>query len=110
MPTLTTPTIATFLGSLTFQFIGLALLPITRGFTAPWQTFLCLLAFLIGLTCSARLIHNGVELSLLAPLLTVLLQVLALIVGIAVYGESASFAKIGLVVLSALLIGVASSL
>ena len=108
MPTLTLPTVASFAASVLLQFLGLALLPATRGFTAPWQTAACILAFVSGITFSARLIHSGVELSMLTPFVTVALQLAAVAVGIMVYGETPSFARLCLIGLSAVIIGVAA--
>lgn len=93
-----------------FQFAGLALIPATRGFTAPWPTFACIAAFLVGIGVSARLVHGGVDLSIITPLMTVALQLLVLIVSITIYQEHASAAKIVLLVGAALMIGAATRL
>src|SRR3546814_16024901 len=78
MQALTLPIIGGFLLSMLSQFAGLALIPATRGFTAPLPTVACIAAFLLGIGVSARLVHNGVELSIITPLLTVALQLLVL--------------------------------
>lgn len=90
------------------QFAGLALIPATRGFTAFWPTIGCLAGFAIGIAVSARMVNAGVQLSILTPFMTVALQLLVLIVAATVYGESASLAKIALLVCAALMIGVAT--
>lgn len=110
MSALSLPIIGGFLLSMLSQFAGLALIPATRGFTAPWPTAACIAAFLLGIGISARLVHNGVELSIITPLMTVALQMLVLVVAIAVYGETASLARIGLLVAAALMIGAATRL
>lgn len=110
MPTLSLPIIAGFAVSILLQFVALALLPATRGFTAVWPTLGCTLFFVISLAVSARLVHNGVELSILTPIVTVSLQIFVLIVGMTIYGESASLTKIGLLLGAAVMIGAATRL
>jgi hypothetical protein len=110
MPTFSLPIIGGFLVSMLSQFAGLALIPATRGFTALWPTVGCISAFLIGIGVSARLVHNGVQLSIITPFMTVALQLLVLVVALTVYGETASFAKIALLVCAALMIGAATQL
>lgn len=108
MPALTFPLAGSLFASVLFQFIGLALLPATKGFTALWTTTACIAAFVIGISFSARLIHNGVELGALTPMVTVALQMAAITVGVIAYGESASVAKIALLVVAALMVAVAT--
>ncbi len=108
MPAIPLPVLASFLASMFSQFAGLALLPATRGFTAPLPTIGCILAFMCGIAISARMIYNGMEMSILVPLMTVALQLFTVAVGISVYGESGSFAKVALLVGSALMIGAAT--
>src|SRR3546814_16065799 len=98
MQALTLPIIGGFLLSMLSQFAGLALIPATRGFTAPLPTVACIAAFLLGIGASARLVHNGVELSIITPLMTVALQLLVLVVATTIYHESASLLRIGLLV------------
>lgn len=110
MQALTLPIIGGFLLSMLSQFAGLALIPATRGFTAPLPTAACIAAFLLGIGVSARLVHNGVELSIITPLMTVALQLLVLVVATTVYHESASFLRIGVLVSAALMVGAATRL
>lgn len=110
MQALSLPVIGGFLISMLSQFAGLALIPATRGFTAPWQTAACVAAFLLGIGVSARLVHNGVELSIITPLMTVALQLLVLVVATTFYGESASLLRIGLLICAALMVGAATRL
>ena len=110
MPTLSLPIIAGFAVTVLGQIAALALLPATRGFTAVWPTLGCIFLFVFSLGVSARLVHSGIELSLLTPIATVAIQLFILVIGIAVYGESASLAKIALLVIAAFLIGAATQL
>lgn len=110
MPTLSLPIIGGFIATIIGQFIALALIPATRGFTAVIPTILCIVLFVGSIGISARLVHSGVDLSMLTPIITVSLQILILIVAITVYGESASAAKIALLVGAALMIGAATKL
>lgn len=110
MPTFSLQIIGGFLLSMLSQFAGLALIPATRGFTALWPTVACISAFLVGIGISAQLVHNGVQLSIITPLMTVALQLLILVVAVTAYGEPASVAKIGLLVCAALMIGAATRL
>jgi small multidrug resistance pump len=106
--TFSVPIIAGFAISIVGQFIALALIPATRGFIAVWPTLGCILCFIGSLWVSARLVHAGVELSILTPIITVALQIFVLVVGITIYGESASLTKIGLLVCSAVMIAAAT--
>ncbi|WP_374410343.1 hypothetical protein [Novosphingobium colocasiae] len=96
MPTLTLPIVGSFAFVIAGQALGLSLIPATRGFTALWPTIVCILAFVLSFGVFARLVNNGVELSMLTPIITVTLQLVVLVIGVTVYHESASFAKIGL--------------
>jgi 6-phosphogluconate dehydrogenase (decarboxylating) len=49
MPTLSLPVIGGFAATLIAQFVGLAVIPATRGFTAILPTILCIVSFVIGL-------------------------------------------------------------
>jgi len=102
--------IAGFAITILGQFVALALIPATRGFTSIVPTMACVLFFIASLAISARLVHSGVELSLLTPIATVVLQILVLAVSIIVYKESASPMKIGLLLGAALMIGAATRL
>lgn len=96
MSTLSLPVIGAFAFTIIGQAIGLSLIPATRGFTAVLPTIGCVVAFISSFAVFARLVNNGVELSMLTPIITVTLQLVVLVIGITVYHESASMAKIGL--------------
>ncbi len=110
MPTFSLPVIGAFAATIFGQFVALSLIPATRGFTAILPTIFCILSFVISIGISARLVHSGIELSVLTPIITVSLQIAILVVGIAFYGESASLAKVMLLVCAALMIGAATRL
>ncbi|MBB6123013.1 hypothetical protein [Sphingobium subterraneum] len=110
MPALTLPTLASFAFVIVGQALGLSLLPATRGFTALWPTVICIVSFVLSFAVFARLINNGVELSMLTPIVTITLQLVVLVIGITVYHETASMTKIGLLVGAAAMIGAATQL
>ena len=110
MTTLSPSIIAGFAVTVLGQIAALALLPATRGFTALWPTVGCILCFVFSLGVSARLVHSGVELSSLTPIATVAIQIFILFIGIAIYGDSASPIKIGLLLCAAVMIGAATRL
>jgi small multidrug resistance pump len=102
--------IASFAITVLGQILALALLPVTRGFTAFWPTFACVACFIFSLFVSARLVHGGVELSSLTPIATVAIQIFILAISIMIYGESASALRIGLLLSAAVMIGAATRL
>ncbi|QKS00595.1 hypothetical protein F9288_13915 [Sphingomonas sp. CL5.1] len=95
------------IGSLVFQLVGIFLLPMTRGFTDPLPTLGSALGFLIGIGFLARLSTSGMNISILIPLISALNPLGALVIGVLVYGDSAPFAKIAMLVTACVLIGVA---
>lgn len=101
-------TIFLFLGATVFQLIGVLLLPATKGMTQLLPTLGVALGYAIGVTCMSRMIVSGIDLSLLIPLITVTIILSAVAAGVIFYGDSASTLKIGMLVVAASLIGVAS--
>lgn len=108
MANISLPMLGSFAFVIVGQALGLSLLPATRGFTAIGPTIACILSFILSFGVFARLINNGVELSMLTPIVTITLQLVVLVIGITVYQETASFAKIGLLIVSAVLIAAAT--
>lgn len=100
--------LAAFVFTIAGQAIGLSLIPATRGFTAIWPTIACMLSFILSFAVFARLVNDGVELSMLTPIITVTLQLVVLVIGITVYHESASMPKIGLLLGAAVMIAAAT--
>ncbi len=106
-----TPTIVIMLMiSAAVQVFGFYLMPMTQGLTAPVPTAGAALAFLVGIGIMARIAHAGVDLSLFVPVISVLIPLGAIAVGIFAYGEVASLAKIGTLVVACVLIGFANTL
>lgn len=93
-------TIALFAGATLFQLLGASLLPMTRGMTAPGPAAAVAVAYAIGVTCMARLIVSGVNLSLLIPIITVAIVLCSVLVGVIAYGDSASPAKLAMLVVA----------
>ena len=96
--------------SLLAQAAGVSLLPKTQGLTDPLFTAAFALCFALGLGLMARIVHAGVSLGLLIPFMSATVPLVAIMVGIFVYGESASPLKLALLVGACVTIGVASSL
>jgi multidrug transporter EmrE-like cation transporter len=101
--------IAIFLVALVSQLIAVALLPRTVGFTKIGPTILCCVLFIIGVGALSRLIFKGVELGLLIPIMAAVMPLVTIVVGIVLYGESASPVKLSLLGVSCVLIGIAAS-
>jgi small multidrug resistance pump len=110
VPTLSLAIVAAFAFTIVGQAIGLSLIPATRGFTAIWPTIACILSFVSSFAVFARLVNNGVQLSMLTPIITVTLQLVVLVIGITVYHESASLARIGLLLGATVMIAAATQL
>jgi drug/metabolite transporter (DMT)-like permease len=58
----------------------------------------------------ARVAYSGVNLSVLAPMFSAIVPLAAITVGILVYGETVSPAKLGALVTACVLVGVANLL
>ena len=93
-----------------FQILGLYLIPMTRGFTAPLPSIGAALAFLIGVPLMARMVNSGANISILLPLVAAAVPLGAVAVGIFAYGESASAARVIALVAACGLVGVANML
>lgn len=101
-------TLVLFIAATLFQLAGATLLPLTKGMTAPGPTAAVAVCYVIGVTCMARLIVSGVNLSLLIPIITVTIILCSVGVGIMFYGDNASPTKIAMLTGAAVLIGLAS--
>jgi small multidrug resistance pump len=110
MPAITSGLIIALVGSLLFQVLGVAMLPLTEGLTRPVPTLVGALAFLIGLGLMARLVHSGVNLSLLVPLMAATVPLAAVAIGVLFFGDSASPLKVATLVAACGLIGYAGTL
>jgi multidrug transporter EmrE-like cation transporter len=96
--------------SVASQILGLFLLPMTRGLTQPLPTIAAAVAFLLGIGLMARIAHSGVNLSLIVPVIAATVPLGAIAVSFVVYGETATLAKIGTLVVACVLIGLANIL
>ena len=66
------------------------------SFSQPLATFICGLCALTGTITFAKILHQGVNLSILMPIMAALGGIIAICVGVFVYGESASMPKLAL--------------
>jgi multidrug transporter EmrE-like cation transporter len=103
-------TLALFAGSVTFQLIGVYLLPISKGLTQPAPTAGLAACFLIGVGLMARLTWSGVNVSVLVPLISTVVPLCSVVIGVACFGDSASWARVGMLVTACVLIGSSSLL
>lgn len=94
--------------SVILQVSALLLMPATKGFTSPVPTIALIVLFSAGLGLLARLAHGGVELGVLVPLASAVVPLTTAVLAILIYGESASPAKLGLLLVACTLIGMAS--
>lgn len=108
MKSLSLETILLFSAATLFQLAAVLLLPAAKGMGLNWPTLGVALGYAIGVTCMARLIISGVDLSLLIPLITVAIMLSAVAAGVVLYGDKASLPKVAMLVVAAGLVGVAS--
>jgi quaternary ammonium compound-resistance protein SugE len=90
------------------QVAGSALLVKTDGFRAPGWTALCLGIYVTSFFAMATMFREGMPLGILLPLLAAVVPLLAIGVGLMFFGETASWARLGLLGLSCILVGVAA--
>lgn len=92
------------------NLLALGLLPKTEGFTQVNITIACVSFVIINFWALSRVIYNGMDLSLLVPIMSAVLPLGTIIIGVVLYGESASIMKIITLIIACGLIGVASKL
>ena len=102
--------IITFTISLAAQVLGMAMLPLTQGLTRPVPTLIGALGFLIGLGLMARLLNNGVNLSMLIPLMSTAMPLASIAMGVFLFGDTLSVPKLAVLLAACGLIGFASKL
>jgi quaternary ammonium compound-resistance protein SugE len=100
--------IALFTGAYVGQLMAIVLLPLTSGFTNPSATMGFITISLFSAWTIARLVHGGVSLGILLPLMSATVPLGAVVVGIVMHGESASFLRVALLVFACGLVGLAS--
>jgi multidrug transporter EmrE-like cation transporter len=108
MPTITMKLVLMFTGSIIFQVIGVTLIPISKGLTQVLPTIGVAICFLLGIGLMARLTYTGMNISVLIPLIATVVPLSSIVIGILLFGESASWARIGTLITACLLIGIAS--
>ncbi len=99
---------ALFFVSVGLQVAAMAILPRTRGFTAPLPTLACAALFVCGIGVVARMYVSGAKLGIMSPLLAAVIPLGVIAIGILMYNESASPLRIALLVGACALIGGAS--
>jgi multidrug transporter EmrE-like cation transporter len=99
-----------FVIAIVLQIAAASMLPATRGFMALIPTATCLVFFGVSFWMMARLMHSGVNLSIIAPIMAAIVPLGAIATGILVYGEPAPAMRIGLLVSACALIGFASTI
>jgi len=97
-----------FIAAVVAQMIAVGLLPRTAGFTAIIPTVGCIATFVLSFGLIARMLYSGVNLSILAPLMSAIIPLGASVIGILLYGEKASLLRVGLLFGACTLVGVAS--
>ena len=90
------------------QVIGASVLPRTAAFTNPLWTIVCLASYFVTLWTMAFLVKQGVQLSILIPLIAGMIPLVMIAVGIIFYHEAASLPKVMLLLVSCFAIGGAS--
>jgi multidrug transporter EmrE-like cation transporter len=90
--------IAMFIASLVAQAAALNLMAYTRGLTAIGPTIGMFVSFGIGLGLMSRLVHTGVNVSTIVPLMATAIPLSTIVFGVTVLGESASALKLALLV------------
>jgi quaternary ammonium compound-resistance protein SugE len=102
--------VALFLFLLVTQILAVSLLPRTAAFTNLYWTVACLSVYAVSLWSLAYMLHAGMPLSLLIPILSALVPLAAIAVGLIFYKEAASVLRIVLLCMACGIIGLASSL
>lgn len=90
------------------QVAGSSLLVKTDGFRAAGWTALCLGIYLASFFAMATMLREGAPLGMVMPLLAAVVPLMVIGIGVAFYGEPASWTRLALLGLSCVLIGVAS--
>lgn len=101
--------IVMFIGSALFQLAGVALLPASRGYTAPLPTLGSAVCFLIGVFFLARIIASGVPIGALIPLSAAFVPLCAIFVGVIFYAEPITWGKAAILMTACGLVAVASA-
>lgn len=100
--------IVTLIISVGLQIFAVYMMPLTRGLTQLVPTLIFGSAILVSTALAVRVAYSGVPLSLIIPLMAALVPLGGISVAIMVYGEPASWQKIGALVAACALVGVAN--
>lgn len=103
-------TVFLFTGAILLQIVGMALFPLTAGYTNFWPTIASVLSLLLGSLLFCRMLYKGVKLSFLIPLGSAVMPLAVSGLGIIIYGESVSMLKVTLLVVACILIGIAGKI
>ena len=101
-------TVGLVLATAVGQWIAVALLPHTEGFTRPIPTIGCSACFVFSAWAIARLTKSGADVSIVIPLIAAIIPLGAIPIGVLLYGEPASLLRIALLISACALVGVAS--
>lgn len=92
------------------QVGGSLLLGRTEGFTNPLWSAACLSVYMVSFWGLATMIREGGPLSMILPALTAVVPIIVILIAVLVMGESASWARIGVLSVACLMIGFAGTL
>lgn len=102
-------TILLFVAIIVTQIMGGTMLPKTDAFRdIPWTTA-CLGTYILSFWMMALAISRGVPLSMMLPIMAALVPLAMVGIGVWLYGEPASFAKIAWLIGACGAIGIASA-
>jgi multidrug transporter EmrE-like cation transporter len=109
MPAISLRVVGLFFAAVGFQLVAVVFLPRTRGFTNPLPTIACAAFFVCGIWMVARMYYGGAKLGIMMPLLAAVIPLGIIVIGVSMYGESASVLKVALLVGACGLIGAAAA-
>lgn len=90
------------------QVLAASLLVRTAGFRDPLWTAACLLSYLVSFWVVARMVNEGMALSVIVPLLAAAVPLATVLVAVTLLGEKASWSRLGLLTVACAMVGVAS--
>jgi quaternary ammonium compound-resistance protein SugE len=91
------------------QVAGATMLVKTTGFRDPAWTAACLATYAFSLFLLAETIRQGMALSLIMPILAALVPLATIVLALVLFGEQASWLRLGLLSFACVLIGVAAT-
>jgi multidrug transporter EmrE-like cation transporter len=97
-------------GAIASQVLAIYLMPMTRGASAFIPTAGVMFCFAIFTVLISRLLMTGFQLVIVVPLVAASVPLGGILVGIFAYGETASLAKVAVLLLACLLVGTANIL